>query len=59
MKAHVRNDVKQSVGLVVTSYWLELSDVSSIPVRSETCVNLDRYKPSFGSSKFFMYFWFF
>jgi hypothetical protein len=47
MQAHVRNDVKQVVGLVVTSYWVEKVDVGSISGDIVSCVNMDWYKCSF------------
>jgi hypothetical protein len=40
MQAHVRNDVKQSVGLVVTLELHDVSFLSSIPQSVEGCINL-------------------
>jgi hypothetical protein len=52
IEAHVRNDVKQSVGLVVTSDWVGQGGRGSIrlPVVC-LCVNLCYYKPSFGDTE--------
>jgi hypothetical protein len=42
-------NVMPSIGQVVTSDWLDVACVSSIPVAVEGCVNLGCYKPSFRS----------
>jgi hypothetical protein len=47
MEAHVRNDVKPSVGRVVTSHWFESVDVSLISVEVVPCDKLGSYKPTF------------
>jgi hypothetical protein len=51
MHPHVRNDVKQSVGLVVTSNWVEKVDVSSISHLVKACAILSTYKPPFGDTE--------
>jgi hypothetical protein len=51
MQPHVRNDVKQSVGLVVTSDWVEKIDVRSIRLSVVSCVNLGCYKPLSGETE--------
>jgi hypothetical protein len=51
MQAHEGNDVKQSVGLVVTLDWVEKVSVSSIRLSDVTCLNLGCYKPSFGDTE--------
>jgi hypothetical protein len=47
MQAHVRNDVKPSVGQVVISDWLEYAVVSSISVDVIKSVTLGCDKVSF------------
>jgi hypothetical protein len=49
MQTHIRNDVKPSVGRVVTLDWLNWVDVSSNSVDVVTSVNLGCYKPLFGN----------
>jgi hypothetical protein len=51
IQAHVRNDVKQFVGLVVILDRLEKVHISSISHSVITCVNLGMYKPSFGDTE--------
>jgi hypothetical protein len=51
MQPHVRNDVKQSVGLVVTLDWLGKTDCTSSRLSVEACVNLGCYKPPFGDTE--------
>jgi hypothetical protein len=48
MQPHIRNDVKQPIGLVVTSDWVEKVDVSSTPDSVKSCAILSTYKPPFG-----------
>jgi hypothetical protein len=51
MQARGRNDVKPSVGQVVTSHQFEWVEVSSISVDVLTCVNLGFYKPLIGDTE--------
>jgi hypothetical protein len=48
MQAHIRNDVKPSVGRVIASEWLEMEDVGSIPLADKGCYDLDCYKSTSG-----------
>jgi hypothetical protein len=48
MGAHVKNDVKQSVELVVSSDRLEGTQWSLVCLSVKVCVTLSAYRPSFG-----------
>jgi hypothetical protein len=51
MQAHVRNDVKPSVGQVVALDRLECVDVSSISLLVGGCINLDWYECAFDTQR--------
>jgi hypothetical protein len=52
MQAVIRNDVKPSVGRVVTSGWLYQTDVSSISATIITIVRLGCFKPVFDAWRY-------
>jgi hypothetical protein len=51
IEAYVRNDVKQYVGLVVTSDWVEQVGRGSIRLPVVCVQNLGYYKLSFGDTE--------
>jgi hypothetical protein len=59
MVVHVRNDVKPSIGWVVTSHWLQYMDVSSISAVVASCVSFGCYKLFFDCSECLVYLYFF
>jgi hypothetical protein len=56
MQAHVRNDVKPSVGRVVTLDWMEWVDVSSIAVYVVIMSDLDCQNSSYGDTGWISHF---